>query len=97
MFETTWRRFVAAVLLRPLSGWRTGDSPGQDDDHRGDVGIGDDGQGHHDVVGDGHFWSDHLDQVSWEDWWVEGVGQPLDLSLLAPEVKNLHGVAPFKL
>ena len=48
MFETTWRRFVAAVLLRPLSGWRTGDNPGRDDDHCG--GVGDDGQGVQDLM-----------------------------------------------
>ena len=54
MFKITWRRFVAAVLLRPLSGWRTGDSPGSQDDH--DAGVGEDGQGDqndHDAVGDG--------------------------------------------
>ena len=50
MFETTWRRFVAAVLLRPLSGWRTGDNPGRDDDHCGGVGVGDDGQGVQDLM-----------------------------------------------
>ena len=102
----TWRRFVAAVLLRALSGWRTGDNPDQDG-HHGDGGEDDryrqDDQDDHYAVVD-RLWGDdlddddlllHLDRVSWEDLWGEEAGPHRGSSPLGPELKKITFDATF--
>ena len=95
---------MAAVLLRALSGWRTGDNPDQDG-HHGDGGEDDryrqgDQDDHHAVVD--RLWGDdldeddfHLDQVSWEDLWGEEAGPHRDSSPLEPELQKIIFNATF--